>query len=85
MAIQISEILELDTAEKLRVIGDIWDSIAKNPATLPLSEKERIEFDNRLRDFEDFKDELLWDEQFEKTSEKLSEIAAKIRSKTPID
>ncbi len=30
--------------------------------------------------FEDFEDEMLWDEQFQKTSSKLSEMAQKARN-----
>ena len=32
MGMQVSEILELSVAEKIRIVEEIWDSIAKDPS-----------------------------------------------------
>ncbi len=52
MNTQVAEILELSIAEKIQIVEDIWDSIIQNPEQLPLSEKEKIELDKRLADYE---------------------------------
>jgi putative addiction module component (TIGR02574 family) len=51
MSVQVSEILELSTAEKLRLVEEIWDSIAKDPAMLTLTDQERAELDKRLQEY----------------------------------
>jgi putative addiction module component (TIGR02574 family) len=51
MGIQVSEILELSIAEKIRLVEEIWDSIAKNPESLPLTDEERAELDKRLQEY----------------------------------
>lgn len=48
---QVSEILELSVAERIRIVEEIWDSIAKNPDSLPLSEEERLELEKRLQEY----------------------------------
>ena len=52
MNTQVAEILELSVAEKIQIVEDIWDSIIQNPEQLPLSEKEKMELDKRLADYE---------------------------------
>lgn len=46
------EILELSVAERIRLVEDIWDSIAAEPDELPLTDSERQELDRRLADQE---------------------------------
>lgn len=48
---QVSEILQLSVAERVQIVEDIWDSIGKNPADLPLSEGEKLELDRRLESY----------------------------------
>lgn len=48
---QVSEILQLSVAERVQIVEDIWDSIGKNPADLPLSEGEKLELDKRLESY----------------------------------
>lgn len=42
------DILELSIAERIQLVEDIWDSIAKSPESLPLSEEQKTELDKRL-------------------------------------
>jgi putative addiction module component (TIGR02574 family) len=51
MGIQVSEILELSVAERIRIVEDIWDSIAKDQESLLLGNKERIELEKRLQKY----------------------------------
>ncbi|HET9226896.1 MAG TPA: addiction module protein [Thermoanaerobaculia bacterium] len=39
----ISDILRLSVAERLQIVGEIWESIASEPDTLPLTEAQRKE------------------------------------------
>ncbi len=48
---QVSDILELSVAERIRIVEEIWHSIAKNPDSLPLSEEERLKLDKRLQEY----------------------------------
>jgi putative addiction module component (TIGR02574 family) len=52
MTSQVAEILELSVAERIRIVGEIWDSIASNPDTLLLSDEERADLDDRLLEYE---------------------------------
>jgi putative addiction module component (TIGR02574 family) len=49
MGIQVSDILELSVAEKIRIVEEIWDSIAKDSDSFPLTDEERRELDRRLQ------------------------------------
>ncbi len=42
----------LSIGEKLRLVEDIWDSIAADQVALPLTEKQRVELDRRLDAYE---------------------------------
>ena len=50
-SIEMSAVLELPVAERLRLVEAIWDSIAEHPDALPLSETEREELDRRWADY----------------------------------
>lgn len=39
---------DLPIAEKVRLVEDLWDSIASNQESLPLTPEQRIELDRRL-------------------------------------
>ena len=43
---------DLPTAEKVRLVEDLWDSIASNQESLPLTPEQRDELDRRLSAFE---------------------------------
>jgi putative addiction module component (TIGR02574 family) len=42
-SISLPDILRLSVAERLRLVGEIWDSIASEPEALPLTEVQRKE------------------------------------------
>ena len=48
----LPEILKLSVSERIQLVEDIWDSIAVEADTLPLSEEQRAELDRRLADAE---------------------------------
>jgi putative addiction module component (TIGR02574 family) len=42
------DILNLTIAERIELIGDIWDTMAEVPEGVPLTEAQRTELDRRL-------------------------------------
>lgn len=48
----------LSAEEKIRVLQDLWDEIAEDAATLPISESHRKLLDERLRQHEESPDDL---------------------------
>jgi len=50
--ISMSEILKLSVSERIQLVEDIWDSIAADPGTLPLTEEQRAELDERIDEAE---------------------------------
>jgi putative addiction module component (TIGR02574 family) len=46
--VRLSDVLELPVAERLELVGDIWDSIAQVPEKLELTAAQRLELDRRL-------------------------------------
>jgi putative addiction module component (TIGR02574 family) len=46
----------LSVDDRLRLVGDIWDSIAEeanaNPALLPLTEAQKAELDRRIAEYD---------------------------------
>lgn len=52
MVIRMDEIKRLSVAERIRLVQDIWDSIAADRNAQPLGTAEREELDRRLRAFE---------------------------------
>jgi len=58
----IKEIDNLSLSEKLILVEDIWDSIARNNAELPLPEWQKTELDKRYSDYKNCKLKLHnWD------------------------
>ena len=51
----IKEIDNLCLSEKLMLVEDIWDSIARNNSELPLPEWQKSELDKRYRDYKNGK------------------------------
>ena len=49
--LSLADILELDVADRLRLVQAIWDTIAEAPEAVPLTESERAELDRRLEDY----------------------------------
>lgn len=59
----IQEILKLSVVERLRLVEDIWDSIAVSPELLPVTDAQKKELDRRLAVHEARPDEARsWDE-----------------------
>ena len=42
----------LSIGERIRLVEDLWDSIAADQALLPLTDEQRIELDRRLDAYE---------------------------------
>jgi putative addiction module component (TIGR02574 family) len=48
----LSEILKLSIAERIQLVEDIWDSIAAEPESVPLTPEQADELDRLLTDAE---------------------------------
>jgi putative addiction module component (TIGR02574 family) len=46
----LAETLDLPTAERLRLVEDIWDSLAASVTDIPVPDWHRDELDRRLAD-----------------------------------
>ena len=57
----LMQILELPPEQRLQLVEDIWDSLAKSEATVPVPDWHRAELDRRLGDPSE-KGTLSWDE-----------------------
>lgn len=51
----VKEIDKLDLSEKLILVEDIWDAIARNNEVLPMPEWQKIELDKRYNDYKNGK------------------------------
>ncbi|WP_372743346.1 addiction module protein [Neptunomonas sp.] len=67
----MSSILKLPIEERIRLVEDIWDSIAADQSALDLTEAQRKELDRRLDEFEKDGD----------IGREASEVIAEIRSR----
>ena len=47
-----TRVQDLPLGDKLKLVEDIWDSIAADQQKLPLTEAQRAELDRRLAEFE---------------------------------
>ena len=52
MSTLVAEILEMSVVERLRIVEDIWDSIAADSKDLKISDELRLELDRRLEAYE---------------------------------
>jgi len=50
--VDIRPILDLPVSERLRVLEEIWESIAAEPNSIPLSDAIKEELDHRLDEME---------------------------------
>ena len=48
----VAEILKLPVEERMRLVELIWESLAADPSTLPLSDAHRAVLDERLAEHE---------------------------------
>jgi putative addiction module component (TIGR02574 family) len=55
------ELLEMSVPEKLKLIGELWDSIEEG-AEIELSEEQKVELEKRWRDHKDHPEKFAsWD------------------------
>ena len=47
-----AKLLELPVTERIRIVEDLWDSIAADQQALPLTAEQRAELDQRLDAYE---------------------------------
>jgi putative addiction module component (TIGR02574 family) len=45
----VADVLELPVEERLKLVGDIWDTIADAPEALHLTEEDKRVIDERLK------------------------------------
>jgi len=65
------EIDKLETSEKLILVEDIWDSIARSNSVIPLQEWQKVELDKRYNEYKSGELELHdWQKVHEKLREK---------------
>ena len=48
----LDQLLELTTDERLDIVQAIWDSLARNPEAVPVTQAQRDELDRRLKAYE---------------------------------
>jgi putative addiction module component (TIGR02574 family) len=66
---EIPEIARLSVAERILLLEDLWDSIAADPASVPVPESHRAELDKRLAAYEKNPGSLLTLEQLHRRIE----------------
>jgi putative addiction module component (TIGR02574 family) len=47
-----AKLLDLPLEKRIKLVEDLWDSIAADQRKLPLTEAQRLELDSRLDEFE---------------------------------
>jgi putative addiction module component (TIGR02574 family) len=55
----IAEILKLPAEERLRLLEIIWESLASDPSSIPLSDAHRTALDEALADLERNPDDVI--------------------------
>ena len=50
--VRLSDILSLPIGERIRLVEDIWDSIARESEALPLTAEQGAELDRRMVEYE---------------------------------
>lgn len=59
----LDEILELPIAERIKLVGDIWDSIAVRPEAVQVTPEQMAEIERRLEDYRKNPDDVVpWEE-----------------------
>ena len=70
----IKQIDKLDLSEKLMLVEDIWDSIARSNSVLPLYEWQKNELDKRYKEYQSGEQKLHeWDKVHEELRKNISE------------
>jgi len=73
------ELLKLSAAERIQLAEDLWDSVARNPELVPVTDAQKEEIDRRLArfaegstqtsDWEDLKKRLIRDDSVSDTNQ----------------
>lgn len=50
--VTVDQLLDMPLAERVELAQAIWDSVARNPENVPLTETQREELDRRLDEYE---------------------------------
>jgi putative addiction module component (TIGR02574 family) len=59
---RLADILELDVADRILLVEEIWDSIAADTAAVPVTDAQRAELDHRLTAMESEAPTIGWGE-----------------------
>ena len=59
----VADILKLSVEERLRLVELIWESLAANPSTLPLSDAHRAVLDERVAEHDRNPDDVVTREE----------------------
>ena len=51
MSVSVEEIRGLSVAERLELLDVIWDTLAEDPAAIPLTDTQKNELDRRLEEY----------------------------------
>jgi len=51
MKTQVSEVFDLKKSEKLQLVEDLWDSIAAEPESVPVTEWQKAELQRRKQKY----------------------------------
>ena len=59
----LTDALQLNISERIQLVQDIWDSIARIPQSLELSEAQKLELNKRILSYrEDSSDSISWED-----------------------
>lgn len=58
----MTDILQMTPAERLELIGEIWDSLSSSPESIPLTEAQKAELDRRLEAHRLNPETISWEE-----------------------
>jgi len=61
--VDLRDILELSDEERIAVAQEIWDSVAEDPNSIPLTPEQRAELERRLNEHNESTDDVVsWDD-----------------------
>lgn len=52
MSVLIDQAIKLPVPERIKLIGDIWDSIADEQGSIELTPEQKAELDRRIEDYQ---------------------------------
>jgi putative addiction module component (TIGR02574 family) len=67
----VTELRQLDPADRLRLMADLWDTFADDPDQVPVSDESRAELDRRILDADEHPAaESAWSEVLERLKQR---------------